>query len=123
MYSLYFSFLPRTLSAGYFLAFSSILEEGLRQVYVVHLCESEDEIEDVGEFVADVFPPHRVCYGTLALGGILETEDLQEFGGLRDHSDGQFLRVVELVPLAFLAEGTDLRFKVGDRRIVVCHTG
>ena len=96
--------------------------QSLRQVYPVHLGETEDEVECIAQLINDILP----AIGEHHLSNLsirLETEQLQQFGGFGDHSDGQVLIVVKLLPPAFVTEILDdtLELGYGGVGIVQCH--
>ena len=70
------------------------------------MAEEEDVVEHVGKFVGD----GRLAGLDVALylGGVLPLEVLQQLGGFEGEGDGYVFGVVELRPVAGVAEMDDL---------------
>ena len=80
--------------------------EGGERVYFKVVAEEEDPVEDVGEF----FGNFRFIgfYVIFYFGGVLPLEVLQQFGGFEGEGDGDVFGIVELRPVARVAERDDL---------------
>ena len=107
------------LAAGFFHRVALGVElhlcrEGVGQVDVEALGETEEEEEHVGEFVFDGLARG----GVGELGGALlvgeEAEDLEGLGGFGGEADGEVFGAVELVPVAGFAEGADFGTEVSE---------